>query len=344
MPLAELVAAAADERADPEARAAGRLAAGVTAYGLGRRDLAEALLGPFRAADRCARESAGAPWRAPSSDTSPGQRGDLAEAAALYTAARTTHVRLGNTEGHRVGRPRPRPARARRGPARRGGAAAHRVAGAVRLDRLRLGGRGLLLAARLGGRTPGERRRRRRAAALLARALRLHDEVGDRRGIAQCLEGMAEVALARAPRPRPRGSSAPRPPAGSGRPPSRPRPRRGAWPTSTSAWTACWTAPPPSASGTRAGRCRPPPCSRWPRVTAVGTEDGAGRRADAAAAGGGRSVAAGRTNRQIGTALGISEKTAEVHVHNIMERLDVPSRAGVAAWAAARGLTRPAPP
>jgi hypothetical protein len=25
-------------------------------------------------------------------------------------------------------------------------------------------------------------------------------------------------------------------------------------------------------------------------------------------------------------------------VHNIMERLDVPSRAGVAAWAAARGL------
>ena len=50
-------------------------------------------------------------------------------------------------------------------------------------------------------------------------------------------------------------------------------------------------------------------------------------------------VAAGRTNRQIGTALGISEKTTEIHVHNLMERLDVPSRAGVAAWAAARGLT-----
>jgi DNA-binding NarL/FixJ family response regulator len=49
-------------------------------------------------------------------------------------------------------------------------------------------------------------------------------------------------------------------------------------------------------------------------------------------------VAAGRTNRQIGTALGISEKTTEVHVHNLMSRLDVPSRAGVAAWAAARGL------
>ena len=49
-------------------------------------------------------------------------------------------------------------------------------------------------------------------------------------------------------------------------------------------------------------------------------------------------VAAGRTNRQIGKALGISEKTTEIHVHNLMSRLDVPSRAGVAAWAAARGL------
>jgi non-specific serine/threonine protein kinase len=52
-------------------------------------------------------------------------------------------------------------------------------------------------------------------------------------------------------------------------------------------------------------------------------------------------VAAGQTNRQIGRALGISEKTAEVHVRNIMERLNTPSRAGVAAWAAARGLTAP---
>ncbi|MDX6201898.1 MAG: hypothetical protein QOJ83_1398, partial [Frankiales bacterium] len=49
-------------------------------------------------------------------------------------------------------------------------------------------------------------------------------------------------------------------------------------------------------------------------------------------------VAAGNTNRQIGSALGISEKTAEVHVHNIMERINVPSRAGVAAWVATRGL------
>jgi DNA-binding CsgD family transcriptional regulator len=52
-------------------------------------------------------------------------------------------------------------------------------------------------------------------------------------------------------------------------------------------------------------------------------------------------VAASNTNRQIGRALGISEKTAEVHVRNIMERLHAPSRAGVAAWVTARGLQPP---
>jgi len=74
------------------------------------------------------------------------------------------------------------------------------------------------------------------------------------------------------------------------------------------------------------------------RVTAVETEATAAveltpRQLEVAAL-----VAAGRTNRQIGTALGISEKTTEIHVHNLMSRLDVPSRAGVAAWAATRGL------
>ena len=38
----------------------------------------------------------------------------------------------------------------------------------------------------------------------------------------------------------------------------------------------------------------------------------------------------------IGRRLGISEKTAEIHVSNLMSRLGVPSRAGVAAWAAGR--------
>jgi non-specific serine/threonine protein kinase len=43
----------------------------------------------------------------------------------------------------------------------------------------------------------------------------------------------------------------------------------------------------------------------------------------------------GRTNRQIGRQLGIAEKTAEVHVHNILRKLGAGSRAEVAAWVAA---------
>jgi non-specific serine/threonine protein kinase len=52
-------------------------------------------------------------------------------------------------------------------------------------------------------------------------------------------------------------------------------------------------------------------------------------------------VASGRTNRQIGRVLGISEKTAEVHLHHVMSKLDVRSRAEVAAWAVAQRLFAP---
>jgi predicted ATPase/DNA-binding CsgD family transcriptional regulator len=53
-------------------------------------------------------------------------------------------------------------------------------------------------------------------------------------------------------------------------------------------------------------------------------------------------VASGRTNRQIGRVLGISEKTAEVHLHHVMSKLDVRSRAEVAAWAVTHHLSPPA--
>jgi DNA-binding NarL/FixJ family response regulator len=43
-------------------------------------------------------------------------------------------------------------------------------------------------------------------------------------------------------------------------------------------------------------------------------------------------VAAGRTNRQIGRALTISEKTVEVHVHNVIAKLGAHSRTEVATW------------
>jgi DNA-binding NarL/FixJ family response regulator len=52
-------------------------------------------------------------------------------------------------------------------------------------------------------------------------------------------------------------------------------------------------------------------------------------------------VASGRTNRQIGRVLGISEKTAEVHLHHVMSKLDARSRAEVAAWAATHHLSAP---
>jgi len=52
-------------------------------------------------------------------------------------------------------------------------------------------------------------------------------------------------------------------------------------------------------------------------------------------------VASGRTNRQIGRVLGISEKTTEVHLHHVMSKLDVRSRAEVAAWAVTHHLPAP---
>ena len=53
-------------------------------------------------------------------------------------------------------------------------------------------------------------------------------------------------------------------------------------------------------------------------------------------------VASGRTNRQIGRVLGISEKTAEVHLQHVMAKLEAHSRAEVAAWAVSHQLAAPA--
>ena len=55
-------------------------------------------------------------------------------------------------------------------------------------------------------------------------------------------------------------------------------------------------------------------------------------------------VAQGRTNREIGEVLGITEKTAANHVQNIMNKLSVGRRSEIAAWAVARGLHRPLDP
>ena len=52
-------------------------------------------------------------------------------------------------------------------------------------------------------------------------------------------------------------------------------------------------------------------------------------------------VAAGRTNRQIGERLFISEKTASVHVSRILAKLGARSRAQAAAMAGTVGLVGP---
>jgi non-specific serine/threonine protein kinase len=52
-------------------------------------------------------------------------------------------------------------------------------------------------------------------------------------------------------------------------------------------------------------------------------------------------VSSGRTNRQIGRVLGISEKTAEVHLQHVMAKLEARSRAEVAAWAVMHQLSDP---
>jgi non-specific serine/threonine protein kinase len=52
-------------------------------------------------------------------------------------------------------------------------------------------------------------------------------------------------------------------------------------------------------------------------------------------------VGRGMTNRQIGNALKISERTAERHLENLRTKLGVRSRAEIAGWAATHGITPP---
>jgi DNA-binding CsgD family transcriptional regulator len=49
-------------------------------------------------------------------------------------------------------------------------------------------------------------------------------------------------------------------------------------------------------------------------------------------------VATGRTNREIGQQLSISERTAETHVLNILNKLGLQRRGEIASWAVREGL------
>ena len=51
-------------------------------------------------------------------------------------------------------------------------------------------------------------------------------------------------------------------------------------------------------------------------------------------------IAQGKTSRQVADLLVVSERTAEVHVSNILGKLGFTSRAQIAVWAVEKGLTK----
>lgn len=51
-------------------------------------------------------------------------------------------------------------------------------------------------------------------------------------------------------------------------------------------------------------------------------------------------IAQGKTSRELADLLVVSERTAEVHVSNILGKLGFTSRAQIAAWAVEKGLTK----
>ncbi len=181
------------------------------------------------------------------------------------------------------------------------------------------------------------------AGRLLARSLLLHKEVGDRRGSAQCLEALAEVAAARGSltgAARLIGAAQTQRQLGATTPTAGERHRLQRVDAEVDAALGRVaadhekhggrTAPSSAVLAFAVEIAEPKPAPAFALTT---------RQVQVADL-----VATGRTNRQIARALGISEKTAEIHVSNIMGRLRVPSRAGVAAWVAARPPSGPLQP
>jgi non-specific serine/threonine protein kinase len=185
------------------------------------------------------------------------------------------------------------------------------------------------------------------ACPLLAEALRIYTDVNDPRGVAQCLEALAHVASERA-----HYESAARLIGAAAALRERVAARQ---PDAELARSSAVERVLARALGTQnadtlihAGRTMPAQQAVDLAIAvALGTAPGdpdrshqvplTPRERQVAAL-----VASGRTNRQIGRVLGISEKTAEVHMHNVMSKLDARSRAEVAAWAATHHLSAPA--
>ncbi len=185
------------------------------------------------------------------------------------------------------------------------------------------------------------------AAPMLAEALRIYTEADDPRGTAQCLEALAHVASERAhyeSAARLIGAAAALRVRVAVRQPDTEQARSSA----VEGVLARALGPQDADSLTHAGRTMP---AQQATDLAMAVASGAvpgdpdrpqlvpltPRERQVAAL-----VASGRTNRQIGRVLGISEKTAEVHLHHVMSKLDARSRAEVAAWAVTHHLSAPA--
>jgi predicted ATPase/DNA-binding NarL/FixJ family response regulator len=184
------------------------------------------------------------------------------------------------------------------------------------------------------------------ACPLLAEALRIYTDLDDPRGIAQCLEALAHVASERAHyeiAAQLIGAAAALRERMAARQPDSEQART----SSVERELARALGPHDADALTHAGRIMPAQqAAELAMAVASGTAAGDPDRSDqvpltprerqVAAL-----VASGRTNRQIGRVLGISEKTAEVHLHHVMSKLDARSRAEVAAWAVTNHLTAP---
>jgi predicted ATPase/DNA-binding NarL/FixJ family response regulator len=185
------------------------------------------------------------------------------------------------------------------------------------------------------------------ALPLLAEALRIYTEINDPRGVAQCLEALAHIASDQAhyeSAARLIGAAAALRERQAARPPDTEQARNSA----VEQVLAQALGPQDADRLIHAGRTMP---VQQAADLAMAAASGAApvdpdrtqpvpltpRERQVAAL-----VASGRTNRQIGRVLGISEKTAEVHLHHVMSKLDVRSRAEVAAWAVTQHLSAPA--
>jgi predicted ATPase/DNA-binding CsgD family transcriptional regulator len=327
-----LVRAREDDRLPADARSAAAMASGVIAYGLGDLDSCERAMQPLTGGDTPGRRRALA--TAFLGHVARG-REQFDEAAVQYRAAAEEHAATGNARSIAwIDHDRALLALEQDGfddaerLLRRAMAVFEEVDYEWALAECRR-----WLAATLVSRSATAE-----GAVIAGRALASYRRTGDGHGLAHCLEVLAEVALARgaaATAGRLAGAAeALREQVGAAV--ARPRTRRA---TATTAEVRTALGPDDAERQRRAGRTMRLDAALDLAERVVPAADAevaepvtlTARQREVAAL-----VAAGHTNRQIGRDLGISEKTAEIHVHNVMARLGVPSRAGVAAWVAAR--------